>query len=81
MLAVQREAEAELGDVTARLDDEEYKPEETNSSSKVMPNLLKATAASGNADLISGSSKSHQLDALLAKVPTSPPNRVVATSR
>jgi hypothetical protein len=63
MRAMQREAEAELGDVTARLDTETL-----GKSQKVAPNLLKAMQGSGNADLLATSDgKTQQLDALLAK--------------
>lgn len=61
MLAVQREAEAELGDVTAMSD-----AHRTKGASSVAPSLLKAMADAGVADLISGD-RSSQLDTLLAK--------------
>jgi hypothetical protein len=64
MLAAQREMEAELGDVTERA---AFVP--VAGSARIVPNLLAATRAAGNADLLSvgGGSKSMQLDALLAK--------------
>jgi hypothetical protein len=67
MLAIQREAEAELGDVTAR---SETPTPTVSAGGQRVPNLLKATASAGNSDLLVGSSgdaKAAQLDALLAK--------------
>ena len=61
ILAEQRELEAALGDVTAR------SAMQASGGSRVVPNLLQASGASGNADLVSGTDKTLQLDALLAK--------------
>mmetsp|Transcript_51069 Transcript_51069/g.101126 ORF Transcript_51069/g.101126 Transcript_51069/m.101126 type:complete len:223 (-) Transcript_51069:264-932(-) len=80
MLAVQREAEAELGDVTERIVDKGSSAGGADASTtadqptgeKVVPNLLRAMSAAGNADLFTapskgGDEKGSQLDALLAK--------------
>ena len=66
MLAVQREAEAELGDVTARSET----PAIDESVPKKKPTLLAAMGEAGNKDLFapgSEANKTSQLDSLLAK--------------